>query len=65
MLHRIGEIKPSDAIVLVSVWSAHRKDAFNACKSIMESLKTTAPFWKKEVLLDGLMHWVESNTQGD
>jgi len=31
MLHRIGEIKPSDAIVLVSVWSAHRKDAFNAC----------------------------------
>ena len=61
--HRIGVIKPSEAIVLVAVWSAHRKAAFDASRAIMEALKHTAPFWKKEVTPDGT-RWVDKNTAG-
>lgn len=64
IVHRVGEILPDDAIVLVAVWSAHRGDAFDACRFIMEALKSTAPFWKKEVLAPGQMRWVEKNTDG-
>jgi molybdopterin synthase catalytic subunit len=59
IIHRIGELRPADQIVLVSVASAHRKDAFVACEFIMDYLKTEAPFWKKEVSEQG-SKWVES-----
>jgi len=62
--HRVGLIKPADPIVLVSVWSAHRAAAFDACRHIMEELKHKAPFWKKENLLDGKSRWVSENTSG-
>jgi molybdopterin synthase catalytic subunit len=64
VVHRVGEIKPDDTIVLVAVWSSHRGDAFDACRFIMEALKSTAPFWKKEVLGSGQTRWVEKNTDG-
>jgi molybdopterin synthase catalytic subunit len=55
----VSGLKPSDQIVLVSVLSAHRKDAFSACEFIMDYLKTDAPFWKKEVDEHG-EKWVEA-----
>ncbi|MEM7467804.1 MAG: molybdenum cofactor biosynthesis protein MoaE [Pseudomonadota bacterium] len=61
--HRVGELFPGDPIVLVAVWSKHRKDAFEACRFIMEDLKSEAPFWKKEKLVDG-ERWVAKNTPG-
>jgi molybdopterin synthase catalytic subunit len=64
VVHRVGEIKTDDAIVLVVVWSSHRGDAFDASRAIMEALKSTAPFWKKEVLSTGQTRWVEKNTDG-
>jgi len=64
VVHRVGEIRPDETIVLVAVWSAHRGDAFDACRFIMEALKSTAPFWKKEVLGSGQTRWVEKNTNG-
>jgi molybdopterin synthase catalytic subunit len=64
IVHRVGEIKPEDTIVLVSVWATHRGDAFDACRFIMEALKSTAPFWKKEVLASGQARWIELNTDG-
>lgn len=64
IVHRVGDIHPEETIVLVSVWSVHRGDAFDACRFIMEALKSTAPFWKKEVLGDGQIRWVEKNTDG-
>ncbi|MFA5627593.1 MAG: molybdenum cofactor biosynthesis protein MoaE [Thiohalomonadaceae bacterium] len=64
IIHRVGELHPADPIVLVAVWSAHRKDAFSACRYLMEELKSTAPFWKKEQLEDGSERWVEQNTAG-
>ncbi len=48
VIHRYGDLKPTDQIVLVAVASAHRADAFAACEFIMDYLKTQAPFWKKE-----------------
>jgi molybdopterin synthase catalytic subunit len=64
IVHRVGEIRPDESIVLVAVWSAHRGDAFDACRFIMEALKSTAPFWKKELLESGHTRWVEKNTDG-
>lgn len=64
LVHRIGTIQPNDTIVLVAVWSAHRGDAFDACRHLMETLKSSAPFWKKETLADGQTRWVDSNTDG-
>lgn len=64
VLHRVGEIYPDDAIVLVTVWTSHRGDAFDACRFIMEALKSKAPFWKKELLRSGDSRWVEKNTDG-
>ena len=62
ILHRVGELHPNDPIVLVAVWSAHRKDAFEASRWLMEELKSRAPFWKKEQLAEG-ERWVEKNTE--
>lgn len=64
IVHRIGDLAPNDPIVLVAVWSAHRKDAFEASRWLMEELKSRAPFWKKERLEDGGERWVEKNTAG-
>ena len=64
VIHRVGDLNPSEPIVLVAVWSSHRKEAFEACRFIMEDLKSRAPFWKKERLHDGNSRWVDKNTDG-
>lgn len=58
VIHRIGFLPLQSQIVFVGVSSAHRGDAFAACQFIMDALKTSAPFWKKE-LTDAGEHWVE------
>ena len=63
VIHRVGDLKPNDPIVLVAVWSAHRAAAFAACQFIMEELKSKAPFWKREDTAGG-PRWVEHNTPG-
>jgi molybdopterin synthase catalytic subunit len=64
VIHRYGELKPTDPIVLVVVASAHRGDAFAACEFLMDYLKTRAPFWKKEETPEGA-RWVEANSSDD
>jgi molybdopterin synthase catalytic subunit len=64
LVHRVGALQPGEPIVLVAVWSAHRKAAFEACRALMETLKSRAPFWKREHLADGSQRWVEKNTAG-
>jgi len=61
LIHRVGEVRPGDPIVLVAVWSAHRAAAFDACRYLIEELKTRAPFWKKERIQE-TSRWVERNT---
>lgn len=58
VIHRVGSLALADQIVFVGVCSAHRGDAFAACEFIMDALKTSAPFWKKEITGD-TEHWVE------
>ena len=64
VIHRVGELKPTDQIVLVVVASGHRGDAFQACEFIMDYLKTRAPFWKKEATPRG-EHWVDARESDD
>ena len=64
VIHRIGELRPTDQIVLVVVTSAHRGDAFDACRFLMDYLKTRAPFWKKESTPAGV-RWVDARTSDD
>ena len=64
VIHRIGELKLGDNIVLVAVASAHRGDAFAACEFIMDYLKTRAPFWKKEKTPEG-ERWVDARESDD
>jgi molybdopterin synthase catalytic subunit len=58
VIHRVGSLALGEQIVFVGVCSAHRGDAFAACEFIMDALKTSAPFWKKEITGDS-EHWVE------
>ena len=65
VIHRVGELKPTDQIVLVVVTGSHRGEAFAACEFIMDYLKTRAPFWKKEETPKGA-RWVEARaSDGD
>jgi len=59
ILHRVGELRPQDPIVLVAVASAHRADAFRACELVIDYLKTRAPLWKKETT-EHRERWVDS-----
>ena len=64
IVHRVGTITPNEVIVLIAVWSSHRGDAFDATRYIMEALKSTVPFWKKECTDADAERWVLSNTSG-
>lgn len=58
IIHRIGELKVGDNIVLIAVSSAHRKDAFEACEYLINELKKIVPIWKKEIRENGSF-WVD------
>ena len=56
--HRVGTVGPEEPIVAIHVASRHRKEAFEACSWLIDSLKSQAPLWKKENREDGA-HWKE------
>ncbi|MFN7572741.1 MAG: molybdopterin synthase catalytic subunit MoaE [Betaproteobacteria bacterium] len=64
VIHRIGQLAPTDQIVLVVVTGSHRGEAFAACQFVMDYLKTEAPFWKKESTAAGA-RWVEARDSDD
>jgi molybdopterin synthase catalytic subunit len=53
LVHRLGRLVVGETSVLVVVASAHRGAAFDACRWLIDTLKTTVPIWKKEQFLDG------------
>ena len=57
--HRIGVMRPGEAIVLVAAAARHRRDAFEAADYLMDHLKSAAWFWKREKRGDG-WHWITS-----
>jgi molybdopterin synthase catalytic subunit len=65
-VHRHGRILPGEIIVAVVATSAHRSAAFSAAEYVMDYLKTSAPFWKKEHRRDGSAgDWVAAKASDD
>jgi molybdopterin synthase catalytic subunit len=64
VVHRVGEIRPEEPIVLVAVASRHRGEAFRACEFVIDYLKTRAPFWKKEITDRG-ERWVDARVSDE
>ncbi len=64
-MHRFGRLDVGDQIVLVIAASPHRDAAFEACRFLIDWLKTRAPFWKQEDAGDGTTRWVEAKTEDD
>ena len=56
--HRLGRLEIGEASVAVAVAAPHRAEAFDACRWVMDTLKTDVPIWKKEYF-EGGAHWVE------
>lgn len=64
IIHRHGRLAPADRIVLVATASAHRDAAFDACRFLIDWLKTRAPFWKLEEGAAG-RRWVDARADDD
>lgn len=58
--HRLGRLEIGDSAVMIAVAAAHRAEAFEACRFVIDTLKQTVPIWKKEFARDGT-YWVEEN----
>ncbi len=58
ILHRIGTIEIGEVAVAIEVSSAHRDEAFKACREAIERIKSTVPIWKHEFYQDGTSEWV-------
>ena len=56
--HRVGTLGVGDAAVVIAVASAHRAEAFEVCRTLIESIKTDLPVWKKQVESDGTATWL-------
>ena len=64
ILHRAGLLEIGDVAVAVSVASAHRAEAFEACAHIVDEVKSRVPIWKKEFYEDGIADWVLCRAHG-
>jgi molybdopterin synthase catalytic subunit len=64
VIHRVGELKPGEPIVLVAAAAAHRGDAFAACEFLMDHVKTQATFWKQQRRA-GQTVWVDAKPSDD
>jgi MoaE-MoaD fusion protein len=53
IVHRLGRLIVGETSVLIVVASAHRAQAFDACRWLIDTLKKTVPIWKKETFADG------------
>jgi molybdopterin synthase catalytic subunit len=62
--HRVGDLKIGDVAVFVAVSSAHRDDAFKACRFVIDEIKSRLPIWKQETYQDGNSVWVNCQSCG-
>ncbi len=58
LLHRLGRLQVGETSVLIVVASAHRGQAFEACRWLIDTLKKQVPIWKKETFVDGAV-WAD------
>ena len=57
VVHRIGKVEIGEASVVIAVSSAHRDEAFQACRYLIDRLKEVVPIWKREYFADGSFEW--------
>lgn len=57
-VHRSGELAVGDTAVVCAVSAAHRAEAFDACRALIEELKARVPIWKKQMFESGSTEWV-------
>ncbi|WP_083981466.1 molybdenum cofactor biosynthesis protein MoaE [Actinomadura chibensis] len=57
-VHRVGDLEVGDLAVVVAASSAHRADAFDACRRLIDDLKEHVPIWKHQTFADGGDEWV-------
>ena len=55
--HRIGRLEVGDVAVVIAVSSSHRAEAFDVCRTIIETIKTDLPVWKRQIQADGTTAW--------
>ncbi|MEX2117742.1 MAG: molybdenum cofactor biosynthesis protein MoaE [Bacteroidota bacterium] len=63
LVHRLGRVPVGEASVVVAVSSAHRKEAFEACRFLIDTLKKEVPIWKREYFADGTVEWSGQHSQ--
>lgn len=59
-VHRVGDLKVGDIAVVVAAAAPHRGEAFEACRRLIDELKSRAPIWKHQLFDDGGEEWVGS-----
>lgn len=64
IIHRYGRLLPEETIMMVGTAARHRADAFAAAEFLMDYLKSRAPFWKREITVDGAK-WVEAKPEDE
>ena len=57
-VHRVGHLGIGDLAVVVAAGAAHRSEAFDASRALIDELKATVPIWKHQVFADGDEEWV-------
>jgi molybdopterin synthase catalytic subunit len=57
--HRTGQLEVGDAAVMIAAAGAHRHEAFDACRYVIEEVKRRVPIWKREHFEDGTASWVD------
>ena len=62
LVHRLGVVPAGEASVVVGTAAAHRREAFAACRFLIDTLKARVPIWKREVYRDGREEWVQGST---
>jgi len=65
VVHRLGRVALGETSVAVVVVAAHRPEAFDACRWIIDMVKTDVPIWKKDIWSDGTTTWVDPLASGD
>ena len=56
--HRVGHLAVGEAAIVAAVSTAHRAEAFDVCRALVETVKAELPVWKREILADGSHVWV-------
>ena len=60
-VHRIGHLEIGDVAIRVVATAVHRGAAFDACRYVVDEVKSRVPIWKKEHYAEGAPHWINSD----